>query len=766
MPNSTIGQVQIILSAQSNLLSKGFADATKAIHSFQKSVVSVAAAWVSISALKQGAQLVDSTMASVMALRAQEQQLGVTAQALAGLNLATARAGIDQEKFAAASGILQKNIAGLAVEAPQAVKAFDNIGMTLKDIAGRSFDVQLGLIADALNRQKDSSARAAQGMLLFGEQYRALIPMLAGGSRGLDAQATAANELGQAITDIDIDKVMATAQAFSETGYQAKLAGQKMLVELTPRLDEIAVSANDVAAAFGGWAQAGTSAGKIISKALIAIHEGAASVFQGLVDLADEFVTDMSAVGKAIEDIWNAIAITSRVPVDAIILGWKTIKVGVLEVVNSLSDIIVDWLRNTGSAFGLVSSSIEQSFTDAANAFSASTVEAFTTAQKESAAASAAMKRDAEAVGDAWSKVGRRSGEHMEFLTDLSSAAGAAVQEFDDQAAQIDVVTVSAIARAGKAALKSVQDTAVKVGEVVRDAAQVAEFTKNRAALVDSAGGDPRVRYSQEVADNMRDVFQNYSTDEAKEEADNRAEQMAFYADPASDPGLVYQERVAELVARVQHQAARDELELQQQRIAAQRQAVADSLGSVATLASAFGAQSKVLFEVGKVAAIAQAEMNAWITFSATLANASKMGIPLPLAEVEAALGFAAAQVAVTQIAAQSAPGRANGGPVAAGSTYLVGERGPELLTMGGNGNVTPNSRIGGGPAKIVVNLHNAPAGTSAQVSQTQSSDGTLNVNVMFDQLSRAVAGDIRAGGPIAKAMEGTYGMNRSRGAK
>lgn len=40
---------------------------------------------------------------------------------------------------------------------------------------------------------------------------------------------------------------------------------------------------------------------------------------------------------------------------------------------------------------------------------------------------------------------------------------------------------------------------------------------------------------------------------------------------------------------------------------------------------------------------------------------------------------------------------RASGGPVSSGGTYLIGEKGPELLTMGGNGYVTPNSALGGG---------------------------------------------------------------------
>ena len=40
---------------------------------------------------------------------------------------------------------------------------------------------------------------------------------------------------------------------------------------------------------------------------------------------------------------------------------------------------------------------------------------------------------------------------------------------------------------------------------------------------------------------------------------------------------------------------------------------------------------------------------------------------------------------------------RAGGGPVMAGKSYLVGENGPELLSMGANGSITPNNAMGGG---------------------------------------------------------------------
>jgi hypothetical protein len=47
---------------------------------------------------------------------------------------------------------------------------------------------------------------------------------------------------------------------------------------------------------------------------------------------------------------------------------------------------------------------------------------------------------------------------------------------------------------------------------------------------------------------------------------------------------------------------------------------------------------------------------------------------------------------------------RASGGPVAGGSSYLVGERGPELFTPGTSGNITPNNALGGGGITVNVN--------------------------------------------------------------
>ena len=61
---------------------------------------------------------------------------------------------------------------------------------------------------------------------------------------------------------------------------------------------------------------------------------------------------------------------------------------------------------------------------------------------------------------------------------------------------------------------------------------------------------------------------------------------------------------------------------------------------------------------------------------------------------------------------------REKGGPVNSGQTYLVGERGPELFTPQGSGNIVPNNQLSGGGT--VVNVSVNASGVSSEGSGQQ----------------------------------------------
>jgi hypothetical protein len=75
---------------------------------------------------------------------------------------------------------------------------------------------------------------------------------------------------------------------------------------------------------------------------------------------------------------------------------------------------------------------------------------------------------------------------------------------------------------------------------------------------------------------------------------------------------------------------------------------------------------------------------------------------------------------------------KAAGGPVTSGTSYIVGEQGPELFTPGRNGSIAPNYALGGGGGSVInltVNGAIDPEGTARaiiNVLNNSSYRGTL----------------------------------------
>ncbi len=89
----------------------------------------------------------------------------------------------------------------------------------------------------------------------------------------------------------------------------------------------------------------------------------------------------------------------------------------------------------------------------------------------------------------------------------------------------------------------------------------------------------------------------------------------------------------------------------------------------------------------------------------------------------------------------------ADGGITRRGGSYLVGEKGPEIVTLPGNANVTPN----GGSTAPSIQVNNYG---SDKVSVDTTGD-TIKITVA------AVTDQIVRGGAVSNAMQATYGLKR-----
>ena len=167
-----------------------------------------------------------------------------------------------------------------------------------------------------------------------------------------------------------------------------------------------------------------------------------------------------------------------------------------------------------------------------------------------------------------------------------------------------------------------------------------------------------------------------------------------------------------------------------QQQVLASMSGIAGQLSGIAEKGSK---EAKVLFAMQKAIAIAQiivATEAAALTASAYIAGAGPVAWLSSVTGIRA-LGYASAGiVAGTAIAG----GRALGGQVRGGESYLVGERGPELLTMGSSGRIATNE-----------NLKKAVGSESGQAQANVSVNFSIQANdtAGFDRLLNSRRGQI-----------------------
>lgn len=119
-----------------------------------------------------------------------------------------------------------------------------------------------------------------------------------------------------------------------------------------------------------------------------------------------------------------------------------------------------------------------------------------------------------------------------------------------------------------------------------------------------------------------------------------------------------------------------------------------DILGSLATV-------NKQAFQAYKAYQIAEATINAFKGASNAMA-----AYPPPFNFLMAGVSLAQGMAHVAGIRSQQYQGRAMGGPIQAGSAYMVGEQGPEMIVPGTAGTVIPNKDLGGGPTNVYITVN------------------------------------------------------------
>lgn len=177
---------------------------------------------------------------------------------------------------------------------------------------------------------------------------------------------------------------------------------------------------------------------------------------------------------------------------------------------------------------------------------------------------------------------------------------------------------------------------------------------------------------------------------------------------------------------------------------------VGDQMGR---LGSVLMQGNKEQFEAGKALAIASTIVNTYMAASSAFSGitASTGGWGIALAATEAALAVTIGLAQVAQIESTKYTPREKGGPVLPGQTYLVGEKRPELLTMGRDpGYITPYvpKNSGNTVVKPTIVLQISPG-----VQGTVQAEIMRSVPALTNHMMAAMAKSINGGTELSAAV-------------
>jgi hypothetical protein len=714
MSNTTIGTVQVILSAQHEKMTKAFGDATKQVAAFKNTVLALVGAWASAATVRAAANFVRQNMEIADALEDQAEQMGITTQALGGMRLAAQQTGMSADKFGTAMGKMQQNMVALSHGSVEVENALRNIGLTVDDLKGKDVQQQMAIIADRFAVTGDASLAAATAVKLFGKAGIAMLPVLYQGSAGLEAAAKDAEALGIALSGVELGQITEAKSVLTQVEQVVQSLGLRITAELSPYITALgheflnaARESNGFRAQIAATVEGGVRGAVAIYDTWMRLREVWAAVRIGVMWMADKVLAaadNITKTGRIVANVWDAAWALVQAGGQAVSASvghvFQQLKLGLIVVLDELGQAAATTIQGLANVAGYVSKELSKGLADSAKSLSETTAEMRKEARQDLVVTGVLMKNAADDVGTAVKRL------------------GAAVTTLPEGS--------SVIAGWRKNLTENMQ---AEVGDLQRiDAERLANIAKVEAAIID-----------------------------VKSQAAKRAEDI--------------EKKKNERITAARNVVDFETIEAERKKNVAILGESSNFFAAIEELSATAAESNRALFYVNRGAAMAQAGINAWMAYSNTLASPALISNPM-LAQVFANAQLALGLAAVANIAGENPPGRANGGPVGRGGMYEVNERGPEMLTvgdksflmMGGkSGHVTPGGP-GGGKPTVEIHVH-TPPGMTARTEQSTGEGGAPRIDMIIEAVTNRVAGDIASGtGPVSKTMQSTYGLNRSRG--
>lgn len=212
------------------------------------------------------AAMVKMRLSAIDNLAKTADKLGVTTEALAGLQHAAELTGVGTDTMNMALQRMTRRVAEAAVGTGEAKGALEELNINAAALAKLPLDQQMQVVADAMQGVEKQSDRVRLAMKLFDSEGVALVNTLAGGSDGLKQMAAEAEKLGISLSRVDAAQIeQANDNVTRAKGVFEGLANQ-VTVALSPAISELAANFYQTALDTEGFGNIGNRVAELLVK--------------------------------------------------------------------------------------------------------------------------------------------------------------------------------------------------------------------------------------------------------------------------------------------------------------------------------------------------------------------------------------------------------------------------------------------------------------------------------------------------------------------
>lgn len=246
-------------------------------------------------------------------------RLGITTQALGGLQHAANLYGASNEELNKSLQTMQKNLGQVGQTGTGEAKyALDGLGLSVQELQGLAPEEQFKVIADKLKGVEDQSQKVYLAQSLMGKSGAKMINVMDAGADGITAMMQEADALGMTFDRIDAAKVEMANDAFDKAQKTTHSFGQTLAIETAPIIGAISDMWTESAKEAGGF---GSIAQQVVTKVATGIGflgdmgRGLQVVFlllrQGVAELANVAVQKFANIARAINPVLEALDMES-----------------------------------------------------------------------------------------------------------------------------------------------------------------------------------------------------------------------------------------------------------------------------------------------------------------------------------------------------------------------------------------------------------------------------------------------------------------------